>query len=616
MRSNARRTEMKRAVAAHGWGAYLALALAVGPLAVASCGGSSSGDPGGSRSGSSSKTGGGSTFGQAPGGAIPSSGGSSSSAGGSTGTSNPGPSDSSGAREGSGGGTGSAPFAGTAGSPGTPGYQPAATGNTNVALGGSQDFGYFRRQLNENRVPREADFDAAGFFAEHHTALPPPICGERVCLQSMLAVMSSLSTGSACTMLQIGLNSPLVADPSKRPPLTLAVVIDVSGSMNERGKMDFVKLGLEKMIDAMRDGDKVAIITYSDKVNVPFPMQEVNLKRTELRDVVRALVAAGGTNIHDGLRRGYEEVQKNFDANRQNRVLFLSDGQPTVGITATDQILAMSKRWNSEGFGLTSIGLGTDFAPALMRGLAQQADGNFYFVENAGAVSEVFTEEINYFTVPVAFDLKVELEAGSHYNFGRAYGSPFWKDSPIGGRLDVPSVFLAHRKSDKDVTKDGGRRGGGSALLVELMPKRTSDDGSGTTSADVGTITFQFREPGTGRIVRDRITVNYPHAPWFAREQGFFQSADVPIVQKSFVMLNAYIGIENAVRAFWRGNRLEILGNLRRLAAAVDDYNEEVKDLDIASDRQLLEQLMQVLRRNGITDPADPRIPSNPWPAD
>jgi Ca-activated chloride channel family protein len=618
MMSNARLNDGRRAPAARVGRVYLALAL-LGPLAAARCGDAS--------------------IGADDKGSAPSRAAGPHNASGSTGVSRPGesvgsptapasqPSGSGGSAgfastadaAGSGGGaaaTGSPGAPGSLGSPGSPGYQAAPGGNTNVALGGSQDFGYFRRQLNDNRVPREGDFDAAGFFAEHHTRLPQPVCGERVCLQSMLAVMGSLSTGSSCTMLQIGLNSPLVADPSKRPPLTLAVVIDVSGSMNERGKMDFVKLGLEKMIDGMRDGDKVALITYSDRVNVPFPMQDVNLKRTELRDVVRGLVATGGTNIHDGLRRGYEEVQKHFDGNRQNRVLFLSDGQPTVGITGTEAILAMSKRWNSEGLGLTSIGLGTDFAPALMRGLAQQADGNFYFVENAGAVSEVFTEEINYFTVPVAFDLKVELESGSHYNFGRAYGSPFWKDSPIGGRLEVPSVFLAHRKSDKDVTNDGGRRGGGSALIIELMPKRVSDDGSGVTSADVGTITFQFREPGTGRIVRDKITVNYPDAPWRTRERGFFQSQDVSIIQKSFVMLNVYVGMEEAIRSFWRGSRSEILGNLKRLAAAVDDYNEEVKDLDIAADRQLLEQLMQVLRRNGVVDPAEVRIPANPWPAD
>ncbi|MDD9935192.1 MAG: hypothetical protein OXT09_16390, partial [Myxococcales bacterium] len=50
--------------------------------------------------------------------------------------------------------------------------------NTNVALGGGADFGFFRNLLEQGIVPSTEDFDAAGFFAEHHTALPEPDCGE------------------------------------------------------------------------------------------------------------------------------------------------------------------------------------------------------------------------------------------------------------------------------------------------------------------------------------------------------------------------------------------------------------------------------------------------------
>jgi Ca-activated chloride channel homolog len=505
----------------------------------------------------------------------------------------------------------------SAGSAASPGFAAAPDANTNVSLGGSQDFGYFRRLLDSNRVPTPGDFDAAGFFAEHHTKLPPPVCGQRVCLQAMLAVLGNLATGSSCTMLQIGLNSPLVADPQMRPPLNLAVSVDVSGSMNVGGKIDFVRAGLERLVDALRDTDKIAIITYSDRVSTLFPMAEAGLRRAQLRELVRGLQATGGTALYAGLRSAYEEALKHYDSGRQNRVILLSDGQPTVGITSTSEIMAMSKGYNSEGVGLTTIGLGTDFNPQLMRGLAEQADGNFYFLESSAAVSEVFTEEVSYFTVPVAFDLKVELEAGSPYKFGRAYGSPFWKDSgSAGGSLEVPSVFLAHRKSHADQTADGGRRGGGSALLIELMPKLASDDGSGVSQSEVARITFSFREPGTNQMVSDEVVVSYPYAPWFTPERGFFQSPDVPIIQKSFVMLNIFIAIEEACRRFHQRDFREILGDLRRLRAAVEDYNRRAQDMDIEADLRLLDQFMAVLRNNGVMDPSEVRIPANPWPAD
>jgi len=515
-----------------------------------------------------------------------------------------------------GGASGSKPsgFGGSA----SGGSAAAETGNTNISLSGSQDFGLVRAKLTANQVPAAADMDASGFFAEHHAPLPMPDCGERVCLQPMLAVMGNLTTGSNCTMLQIGLNSPIVADPTKRPPLSLAVVVDVSGSMQSANKIDFVRTGLQHLVDGMRDGDRLSIVTYNESVKIFFPMQEISLKRGALRELVRGLVADGGTNIHDGLKVGFEQLRMQFDPGRQNRVVMLSDGQPTAGITNLDTILQMSKSYNSEGIGLTTVGLGTDFNVSLMRGLAQQGDGNFYFLENAGAVTEVFSEELSYFTVPIALDLKVTMKRGSYYTVGRAYGSPMWQTSKDGGSLDIPSVFLAHRVSHKDQTPDGGRRGGGSALLIELMPTLQKDDGSGAMSAQVATLELSFREPGTNRRVVQTVDVNFPLPPWMTPDVGFFWSRDVSVLEKSFVMLNIYAGLENAAKAFHSDRTLaqEHITMLRRLVAAVMDYNEEVRDEDIADDILLLNQMIRVMIANGVRDPAAVPPPANPWPRD
>ncbi len=45
-------------------------------------------------------------------------------------------------------------------------------GGSNVSLGGSQDFGFFRKAVDSGQVPPVESLDAAGFFAEHHTAAP------------------------------------------------------------------------------------------------------------------------------------------------------------------------------------------------------------------------------------------------------------------------------------------------------------------------------------------------------------------------------------------------------------------------------------------------------------
>lgn len=495
-------------------------------------------------------------------------------------------------------------------------------GNTNVSFGGAQDFGYPRALIAAGRVPEPKDLDPAGFYAEHSTPLPTPTCGERLCVQAMLGVMSNLLNGQACTMLQLGLNSPLTVDPSQRPPLTLAVVVDTSGSMLGDDRMEYVKTGLERLVNELDDDDRIALITYETSVHVAQPMTEVRGHRNDLADIVRGLVAAGSTNLHDGLEAGFREVVRAWDSGRQNRVILLSDGNPTVGETSTDAILEMAAAYNSDGVGLTTVGLGTDFNLPLMQGLAEQADGNFYFLENATAVDEVFTEELAYFTVPVAFDVTLEVRSGPFYQVDRISGSDRMSLEDDGGaRLEVPSVFFAHRESADDVHEgpDGvGRRGGGSLLLLEMMPI----DWNGTfpdepDAASVADVVLTFREPGTNAIKEVSVPVRYPHAPGEMLANGFFEG---PIVTKSFVVMNLYFGIETACLLYHGGEAREARDLLEQVAAAAADYEDSANDgqgdLDIRLDLELVDDLIGVIEDLGGLNTPPPPPPENPWPAD
>lgn len=485
------------------------------------------------------------------------------------------------------------------------------TGNSNVNFGGAQDFGYFRALVEAGVVPRSEDVDAAGFFAEHHTPLPEPSCGQRVCLQAMVGSMGNLITGAECTLLQLGLNSPVVVDPEQRPPLSLAVVIDVSGSMNQDGKIAFVRSGLARLIPELKDGDRIALITYDSRARVIFPMANVEGNREVLLALVAGLLADGPTNLWGGLDLGYQEIEASFDPARQNRVILLSDGEPTAGEVNTARILELSAAYNTDGIGLTTIGLGADFNLALMRGLAEQGDGNFYFLESGAAVEEVFTEEVAYFTVPLAFELELTVDAGADFRFVSAFGASTFQADEQGGTLKMPSVFLAGRKAHDDVTPDGGRRGGGSALLLELASSGGSTQTPGYS--EVAILHLSYQDGLTRALHQEVLTVSFPFETWALDEGGFF---DNDLVTKSFVMLNVLIGLQTACDEFHQGDRDRAVITLRRLAAAVEDYNLEVGDVDIRYDLELIRALDAVMIEQGATDPENPPIPANPWPRD
>jgi Ca-activated chloride channel family protein len=489
-------------------------------------------------------------------------------------------------------------------------------GNTNISFGGAQDFGHPRALIENGQVPHPRDLEPAGFFAEHSTPLPQPTCGRRMCVQAMLGVFDNLLTGTPCTLLQLGLNSPIEVDPGDRPPLTLAVAVDVSGSMQAGDKIGFVRTGLERLVSELHDDDQLAIVTYSDVVEVAWPMQTLRGNRNALLTLVRGIDAGGATDLHGGLMRAYEAVADAWDSGRQNRVILLSDGQPTAGITDTAAILDDSGALNSDGIGLTTVGLGLDFNVTLMRGLAEQADGNFYFLESSSAVDEVFTEELAYFTLPVAFDVTLDVRSGDLYELVRAYGSSRFAVDDGGGTFEVPSVFFAHRQAHDDVFEGEGRRGGGSMLVLELMP-RVWDGEVAPTEADVASVSLTFREPGTNEVLNEELVVHYPYAPDHVVPTGFF---DNTIVTKSFVVLNLYFAIEDAALKFHGGRAREARDVLARVIDAAIDYEDSANggtgDVDIRLDIELMEAMLANIETLGRLNEPPPPPANDPWPCD
>lgn len=497
-----------------------------------------------------------------------------------------------------------------------PAPPPTPVEDTNIGLEGAQDFAYFRRLLDQGQVPRTQEFDAAGFFAEHHTPLPPAQCEGPVCLQAMLGVLPSLLDGTPTTMLQVGVNSAPRPQGSARPPRSLSVVVDVSASMRDAGKMDFVRAGLRSLLEGLSDEDRLALVAYNSDALVVATMGAVGGRRAALSDLIRELEPTGGTNLHNGLLLGYEQIAWELDSGRDNRVILLSDGQPTEGVVSSARIAEMSAGFNALGVGITTVGLGTSFNYALMNELALSADGQFYFVEDVEAVHHVFARELGYSKVPAAFDVELRVQVGPQYVFERGLGSPLWADDPDGGVLAVPSRFRATDGAPPLMNMPGLRQGREGALLLQMSPPGSSEEAGELEGAQVAVAELQYRDPIDGQTRTQRVEVDYPFAPWHTPDAGHFDAPDVFAVKKSLVMLNAYLALERSSDLFHQGQGPDAVALLRRVIAAVEDFNAGPMDEDMRRDAALLEQMADVIALNSQEPSArDVQIPDDPWPA-
>ncbi|HSN98331.1 MAG TPA: VWA domain-containing protein [Candidatus Nanopelagicales bacterium] len=486
---------------------------------------------------------------------------------------------------------------------------PQEPGSTGISQGGAQDFGLFRQILEDGGIPGPSTLDDLGFFAEHKLDYPEPACGGDVCMHGLLGVMGNMISGSSCTLIQIGMNSPIDLATLERPPLHVVLAVDTSGSM-AGAPMEYLKAGLVEMIPALQPTDKVSLVTYSGSASVR--LDHVDATEVEvLEQAFEGLFAAGSTNLYDGLFTAFSVAEARFDPGYQNRVLFMSDGVATAGIESPARLRALAEGYARMGVGITSIGVGREFDIDVMRDLSEVGAGNFYFLEDPAAVQEVFADEVKTFLVPVALDAELDVAVGGGYAIRGVYGTNGWSSAEGGGTISIPSLFLAGRQSAEEPIAEG-RRGGGGAILLELVPRE--DQGGVSEPYKVGSLSLQYRNPLTGALVTQQAEITAPNTPEAPPEEGFFTDATV---EKGFVMLNIYAAFKLATELAFDSDPRTARVTLEALRPNVALWLETTPDPDIADDLRYVDMFIQnLLAVEATVQPYEPADPPNPWPAD
>ena len=478
-------------------------------------------------------------------------------------------------------------------------------GGVGIGQGGAQDFGQFRAILDEGGLPGPETLDDVGFFNEHKLELPPADCGSDVCVHAELGVMGNMINGSNCTLVMLGMNTPIDPSQMQRPPLNLAIAVDTSGSMQGE-PIEYVREGLFRMLDDLQPEDRVTLVAFGSEARIA--VEYVTGEDPELSIAISNLSANGNTNIYDGLRTAYDAVERNQGEGTQNRVILLSDGVATTGITSSPQLIDMSADYNTAGYSLSTIGVGTEFDPALMRQLSEQGAGAFYFLENPAAVQEVFEQEVQTFLVPLAQDVTMDFEVDPGYRLRTIYGtkkSEIWGNH---GHIEIPSLQIAHRTSVSD--NEGGRRGGGGAIIAELVPRGADQVAEAGT---VGTLAMRYDEPATGQTQQQEFKITSALEPGETPEEGVFSFAGV---EKAFVMLNIYAGFEMAANRASYGDYNGALGVLGPLGEGVEGWLADNPDEDIEDDLVYIDKFIANLEAAGGGFPPPEQNPPNPWPND
>jgi uncharacterized protein YegL len=209
------------------------------------------------------------------------------------------------------------------------------------------------------------------------------------------------------------------------PPLNVAFVLDKSGSMAGSERIDNLKKTMLEYSGILRATDRVSLIAFDDEATVIMPGQLMG-NRAYFTDMIKDLQADGGTNIYDGLEKGYNEVLKNMKPGQVNRVILLTDGYDGIPV---DKTVGMSKAYNQKGIGVSAIGVGNDYNYSLLNLLALNGGGVLRLSPKPQDLNIVMQQEFGSMISQVGTNAKVKISFGAEFVCKETFGMPIKKES-------------------------------------------------------------------------------------------------------------------------------------------------------------------------------------------
>lgn len=273
---------------------------------------------------------------------------------------------------------------------------------------------------------------------------------------SVTTELSDCPWNDEAKLLLVGLKAEDI-DMSKREPLNLVFLIDVSGSMFSEDKLPLVQKSFTMLIENLGEDDRISIVTYAGEDKVVLKGTS-GADKEKITEAINSLEASGSTYGEAGINRAYELAEKYFIKGGNNRVILATDGDLNVGLSTEEELTGLIEEKRESGVFLSVLGFGSgNLKDDRMEALADKGNGNYSYIDSELEAKKVLVEEMAGTLYTVAKDVKIQVE--------------FNPANVRGYRLvGYENRALADRDFADD-TKDAGEIGAGHTVtaLYELI---------------------------------------------------------------------------------------------------------------------------------------------------
>ncbi len=252
-----------------------------------------------------------------------------------------------------------------------------------------------------------------------------------------------LQGGDGIVRIELSLRAEGAEDAAVlRLPTDLIVVLDRSGSM-AGDKIVHARAAIHALIEQLGSEDRFSLVTYSNSADLRVALGAATPDaRRQWLASVDSLHPGGGTNLAAGLDLGIATLEGARRAGRSPRVILISDGLANQGDVSHEGLRARATRAAAGEYALSAVGVGLDFDEELMASLADAGTGNFYYLETAVDLSEIFASELATARETVASGVTIRFVPAAGVELVEAAGYPIER-APDGARLIRPGPLFA-----------------------------------------------------------------------------------------------------------------------------------------------------------------------------
>jgi Ca-activated chloride channel family protein len=198
----------------------------------------------------------------------------------------------------------------------------------------------------------------------------------------------------------------------KPPPLDLSIVIDKSGSMAGKRLVNALAAA-RTAVQRLSDGDVVSVLSFNTAVDVVVDATVVDAtSRAKIIAKIATIHAGGDTCISCGIDTAMRVLSQH--KGMVDRILLLSDGQPTAGVRDVGSFQRIAENCRRMGVAVTTIGVDLDYDERVMSTIARGSNGHHFFVADPTGLPTIFDQEMASLSKTVAnnAELTVDLAPG------------------------------------------------------------------------------------------------------------------------------------------------------------------------------------------------------------